>query len=548
MGARLRAFEWATTPLGPADGWPHALRTAVAMMLRSHQPVYIAWGPEQTSLYNDGYIPILGTRHPGALGKPYREVWPEIWDEFRPIVDATMAGEAQFFVDQPLPSPGRQDRPTNWFTFSWTPIPDETGAIGGFYCAATETTEQVLAQQDLERRVTTRTEELHRRAQQLSRLSSELMLAEQRERRRLARILHDHLQQVLAAANVTLAARVQRLPASETDGFDQVGSLIEEALRASRELSAELSPPVLHEIGLSAGLRWLAGRMKSLYGLQVELTIEEEADPGREDLRILIFESVRELLFNVVKHSGVHEASLRLARSGESRLQIVVEDHGKGLDVAALHAADDSDHGWGLFSIDERLSLLGGRLECESSPGAGARFTVLAPLGPGARTEAPLVAGETSLGAAEPEAADRAHLTERERVIRVLLVDDNALLRDGLAALIDVAPGMVMVGEASSGEEGVRKAVSLNPDVVLMDYSLPDLRGTEATRRICERMPRARVIGLSVHEDPDLAAEMLKAGAAAYISKTEPSAYLVDRIREVYARGRGPTQPLAQSP
>ena len=115
-------------------------------MLCGKQPAYVAFGPELTSLYNDGYIPILGTKHPKALGQPYSEVWPEIWDRSIPLIDAVMAGEAQHFVDHLVPIAGRPRCPKGWFTFSWTPLRDETGTVSGFYCSATETTGQVLAQ------------------------------------------------------------------------------------------------------------------------------------------------------------------------------------------------------------------------------------------------------------------------------------------------------------------------------------------------------------------------------------------------------------------
>lgn len=142
--------DWSATPLGPAEAWPPALRMAVDLMLDSPQPVYIGWGPELISLYNDGYIPFVNGRHPDALGLPYREVWPHLWDEFRPVADAVMAGEFRAFVDHPVPLAGRPDRPMSWFTFSWTPLRLETGEIGGFYCTAIETTDRVLAERSLQ--------------------------------------------------------------------------------------------------------------------------------------------------------------------------------------------------------------------------------------------------------------------------------------------------------------------------------------------------------------------------------------------------------------
>lgn len=149
MAERIRAFDWAATPLGPIGDWPQSLRTVVNLMLAARQPIYIAWGSDLASLYNDGYIPFLGSKHPDGLGKPYSELWAEIWNEFRPVVEVTMAGEAQYFVDRPVALAGRLDRPMSWFTFSWTPLRAEAGSVVGFYCAATETTERVLAESAL---------------------------------------------------------------------------------------------------------------------------------------------------------------------------------------------------------------------------------------------------------------------------------------------------------------------------------------------------------------------------------------------------------------
>ena len=145
MGALLRAHDWSSSPLSDPSTWPQPLRTAVSLMLGAAQPVYIAWGHELTSLYNDGYLPILGAKHPG-LGLPFFELWGEIEDQFQPIVDATLAGDAQHFVDLPIALAGRPAVPVGYFTFSYTPLRDENGCVAGLYVAATETTDRVLAE------------------------------------------------------------------------------------------------------------------------------------------------------------------------------------------------------------------------------------------------------------------------------------------------------------------------------------------------------------------------------------------------------------------
>jgi PAS domain S-box-containing protein len=144
-GALIRGLDWAATPLGAPETWPSALRTAVSLMLTSAGPVYVAWGDELTSFYNDGYLPIVGTKHPG-IGMPFAKLWAEIWEGFGPIIAKTMAGEAQHFVNMPLQLAGRPGIPTSWFTFSYTALHDDHGHIAGFYCAATETTGMVLSE------------------------------------------------------------------------------------------------------------------------------------------------------------------------------------------------------------------------------------------------------------------------------------------------------------------------------------------------------------------------------------------------------------------
>ena len=159
MAGRIAAHDWSKTALGSIETWPASLRALVDLMTASRQPAYIAWGRELVSLYNDGYIPILGTKHLDGMGKPYSELFAEIWEEYRPVVEATMAGEAQHFVDQPVALAGRPGLPMSWFTVSWTPLRDEAGEVAGFYCSAAETTEKVLAEQTLRERAQ---EDLHR--------------------------------------------------------------------------------------------------------------------------------------------------------------------------------------------------------------------------------------------------------------------------------------------------------------------------------------------------------------------------------------------------
>jgi len=139
MGAMMRAFDWSASPLGPVEQWPQALKTATGILLSSKFPMFLAWGPQLTLLYNDGYAEILGDKHP-ALGKPFQEIWAEIWPDIAPIVDRALAGEATFWENLPLTMNRRGHDELAWFTFSYSPLFGEDGSVLGMFCACTETT------------------------------------------------------------------------------------------------------------------------------------------------------------------------------------------------------------------------------------------------------------------------------------------------------------------------------------------------------------------------------------------------------------------------
>ncbi len=161
MGARMRAHDWAQTTLGPVDSWPQSLRTALNICLNSRFPILIWWGPELIMLYNDAYRPILGTaKHPQAMGRPGRDVWPEIWSIIEPMLDGVMSrGEATWSDDQLLLLERNGYLEECYFTFSYSPINNDQSQIGGVFTAVTETTTKVVSERRLRtlREVTTHT-------------------------------------------------------------------------------------------------------------------------------------------------------------------------------------------------------------------------------------------------------------------------------------------------------------------------------------------------------------------------------------------------------
>lgn len=149
MGAMIRDHDWSDSPLGPPNEWPSCLRSAVSLMLGSRFPMFVAFGPELGLLYNGAYAQILDTKHPAALGRRLRDVWAEIWPEIAPLVEAALAGEPTWVEDRPLTvnRSGRDERA--WLTFSYSPLHDMDGRITGMFCACTETTGRVRAEERL---------------------------------------------------------------------------------------------------------------------------------------------------------------------------------------------------------------------------------------------------------------------------------------------------------------------------------------------------------------------------------------------------------------
>ena len=146
IATRLRELDWSATPLGPVEQWPQALRTIVRVVLGYGYPMAICWGPDYVLLYNEAYRPIAGTRHPCSLGRGAREVYPEAWDFIGPMYESVMArGQAANFLSDVLVPLSRNNYLEEvYFAFSASPLPDDSGGVGGVLNSALETTERVI--------------------------------------------------------------------------------------------------------------------------------------------------------------------------------------------------------------------------------------------------------------------------------------------------------------------------------------------------------------------------------------------------------------------
>ncbi len=377
-----------------------------------------------------------------------------------------------------------------------------------------------------EKHLAERTAEVQRLADQLRALAVELSQAEQRERKRLSKVLHDHIQQLLVAARMQLEWMKSDGSPLRLQGTAQaVDSILREALEASRSLTVELSPPVLHQAGLIGGLNWLAAQMREKNQFTVNLRSDNRAEPDTEETRLLLFECARELLFNVMKHAGVAEAQVALLRAGE-RIRMIISDAGAGFDPDSLKKRRSDDVSFGLFSIQQRLAHLGGEMAIQTAPGQGTSVTLTIPVGE--LKQRPETAENVP-----PEERGAARMSVREKAAsyRVLIVDDHKIMREGLVGLLRFEPDIEIVGQATDGSQAVELAARLQPDVIIMDVNLGEMSGVEATKAILAGNPRIRVIGLSMYTDADVAMAMRDAGAVAYLTKGGPSEDLISAIR-----------------
>ena len=229
----------------------------------------------------------------------------------------------------------------------------------------------------LGQRVAKRTAEAVERAKKLRLLSSELSLAEEAERRRIAEMLHEDLQQLLVAARMQLTVLCRTQDAAQRESISRtIADVLERSFQLTRSLSMQLAPPVLHERGLAAALEWLVAETRKSYHVDVTAEADPSANPRAADVRIFLFRAVRELLLNSVKHGGGSAVHITMQHLRPDKVRIVVADGGPGFDPSSLEDKRTGSQTFGLVNIRERVSSFGGKFHIDSGPKRGTRITL----------------------------------------------------------------------------------------------------------------------------------------------------------------------------
>jgi PAS domain S-box-containing protein len=316
----------------------------------------------------------LGIKHAGLIGMRLEDAFPNLVGTDVPEIYRSIAkGELN---NQRFEIRYEDENGIPGF-FEVHAFQTNPGVIGvGF----SDISERRMAQEELEKRVRQRTAELQHRKSELRALADELSHAEERERQRIALVIHEDLQQMLVAALLNLGMLKSKVTdAGVLRELGHIEEMIRTSVKTARALTAELSPPIIRQCGLAAAFEWLQTWCGEKYGLEVRLDIENTAQPSI-DASVTVFRCVRELLFNIVKHAGIQEARLRVWLADDDILKIEVSDAGCGFDPEVIRVREGLNGGFGLMSVHKRMEWLGGGLEIESSLGTGSHFTLWFPL------------------------------------------------------------------------------------------------------------------------------------------------------------------------
>jgi len=346
-----------------------------AVILSNLKGFILAWNHGAEKMYGAKPDDVLGRKITEFIPAPRRR-------EMRQFVHRLLAGQAVAAMETQ-----RQTRDGKIIDVSLTlsAVSDE----GGRPACIASTERDITARkkdeirlresnQELERRVATRTEIVAEQALRLRELAAQLLETEEIERHNLASELHDNLAQVLHVAKMKLTEIRKTAPENRQHMLGEVEALISRANQSARNLSYQLSPPILHELGLVPALQWLGEEMEQNYKLKVRVDIRQNGLQIDERTRVMLFRAVRELLINVAKHAGVHRATVYIQHE-KNHVNIIVEDHGVGFDPKLL-SSSKTNRGFGLFSIRERLDYLGGKMEIQSKPGKKTSVTLTMPV------------------------------------------------------------------------------------------------------------------------------------------------------------------------
>jgi signal transduction histidine kinase/ActR/RegA family two-component response regulator len=508
-GALMRTHDWSTSPLGAPESWPQSLRAVVGLLLQSRFPMFVAWGADLGFLYNDPYAEILGAKHPRALGRRFCDIWSEIWSDISPLIDAAMAGQATYREDLPLVMNRRGYDEQTWFTFSYSPLRDESGQVAGMFCAVSETTQTVLAHralrelnETLERRIDEAVAEQMVHQEKLRQAEAALRQTQKMESlgQLTGGVAHDfnNLLAVFAAGLQLL----ERTAATSTPPPPRVFAAMRRAIARGTGLTRHLlafsrrrpvNPESIDVVTHLQGMReMLDGSLGGHITVEMHFGPDLwpiEVDTGEMELAILnlCLNSRDAMPDGGVIAISVENAPVRADGVAASNfVKISVADTGQGMPPAVKARAFDpffttkdvnKGSGLGLPQVYGFAKQSGGEATIESDLGLGTIVTLMIPRSLRDPVSRP-----------EPLHEPDAKVDSRRRGHALLVEDDRevaALTRELLGVL---GFSVTHVGSAEAALGALANARQI--DVVLSDIMIPGgVSGLQLAREIRRRHP-----------------------------------------------------------
>lgn len=543
MAERVRHHDWANTPLGPLEYWPDVLKTTAALCLASSFPQAIVWGPALITLYNDGFIPILGDK-PDALGRPFSEIWQEAWPEISPIADAAFAGEATFIENFPLTIERGGAPEQAYFTFCYSPIRDVQGKVVGMLDTVTETTATVVLSQrlaelnaSLEQRVTerttllTQTEAALRQSQKLEAIG-QLTGGVAHDFNNLLTIIRSSVD-FLRMPSLSEERR-QRYMSAVTDTVDRAGKLTSQLLAFARR--QPLNPEVF-----DAGLRVknIGEMLETVTGARIHVHVELPGQPCYIRADSSQFETA---LINIALNArdamnGQGSLTLRLdadqalpsirgdAGSRQAFIAISLTDTGSGIPGETFERIFEpffttkevgKGTGLGLSQVFGFAKQSGGNVDVASQVGQGTVFTLYLPQ----------VVPEESF---QRDTPDTCGLITECAQRHILVVEDNLEVgRFANQILQDLGYQTTWATNAEQALE-LAGADALGFDAVFSDVVMPGITGVALARELRRRRPGLPVVLTSGYSE-----ELAESGYEGLVFLPKP--YSADQVSQVLAK------------
>ncbi|WP_242187888.1 PAS domain-containing sensor histidine kinase [Sphingomonas sp. CARO-RG-8B-R24-01] len=504
----IEARDWGTTQVGPQRDWPDALRMALNLILNSPEKMFLAWGPELTFFFNDGYATILGNKLSRAMGAPMREIWSNVWDDIEPIVDKALAGEATRYEDFPL-SMTRHGKPEEtWWSFSYSPLYDAQNIVQGMFCVTSETTERVVSTADLHDLNATLETRIHERSSSLLKAEEQLRQSQKLEAigQLTGGVAHDFNNlltvirgsvDILRRDGLTEEKR-NRYIAAIGDTADRAAALTGQLLAFARRQALK---PELFDAGDS--LREVADMIRTLAGSRIALDIEmpEEscfimADRSQFDTTLInlginardAMNGEGKLTMATGPVSGIPEIRSHAPVAGDF-IAVTITDSGSGISEEVLGRIFEpffttkeigKGTGLGLSQVIGFAKQSGGDIRVDTTSGEGTTFTLYLPRAyPENDSEQ---AQDDDDGPVDGEG------------MCVLLVEDNEQVGEfATQALKELGYDSIHAVNADRALEELAKDYS-RFHVVFSDVVMPGMSGLELGQEIRRRYPDVPVV------------------------------------------------------